>query len=315
MITTALLGTDSWGYAEEADRRFRRISRRVGIPVLILALILPWLNFVIPKLPEKTPDIVQYAELLPESASSASGGEEPKPSPQNEKSQEAAPAKPRPVENPSSAPAKTAREVAEQTGLMQFRDQLADVRNQDLNTITGQQQLVSSAQVSRGGASGSAESVSGSAAADSGGIGGAGNASVTSSQSGTGLGTRRTGDVQSPLGGGGQGPASAGQNGDGAVAGRTLEEIQLTFDRSKSAFFAIFNRAARENAGMGAGKVIVNLTIAPDGSVTRCEIVSSSFSNPELEQKILMRVKMLNFGAKNVPVFTFPNYPINFIPS
>lgn len=314
MITTALLGADSWGYAEEADRRFRGICRKVGIPILILALILPWLNFVILKPLEKIPDLVQYAELLPEPASAASQGEEPRPSPQNEKPQESAPVKPKPAEHPSAAPAKTAREIAEQAGLMQFRDQLADVRNQNLNTITGQQQLVSAAQVSSGGASGSAESVSGSAAADSGGIGGVGNASVTSSQSGTGLGTRRTGDVQSPLGGG-KGTTGTGQNGDGAMAGRTLEEIQLTFDRSKSSFFAIFNRAARENAGMGAGKVIVNLTIAPDGSVTRCEIVSSSFGNPELEQKILMRVKMLNFGAKNVPAFTFPNYPINFIPS
>jgi TonB family protein len=310
VITTALLGSDSWGYAEASDRRFRSICRRVGLPVLVLALLLPWLRFVTEKPPEKKDEVVQYAELLPEAASAAAGGETPQPTPRPEPAQASAPAKP--VQGPPPAPAQTARQQAEQAGLMKFRDQLADARNQDLNVISGRQQLVTASQAG-GGSSGSAESVAGSAASDSGGIGGVGTASVTRSQGGTGLGTRRTGDVQSPVGGGGAGK-SAGE-GDGAVAGRTLEEIQLTFDRSKSAFFAIFNRAARETAGMGAGKVIVNLTIAPDGSVTRCEIVSSSFNNPDLEQKILTRVKMLNFGAKKVPPFNFPNYPINFIPS
>jgi protein TonB len=66
---------------------------------------------------------------------------------------------------------------------------------------------------------------------------------------------------------------------------------------------------------MGAGKIVVSLTIAPDGSVTDCKLVSSSFGDPGLEGKIVQRVKLLNFGAKDVPVFTYPNYPINYLPS
>lgn len=97
------------------------------------------------------------------------------------------------------------------------------------------------------------------------------------------------------------------------MAGRTLQEIQLTFDRSKNAFDAIFTRAARESAGMDAGKLIVSLTIAPDRSVTHSELVSSSFSNAEFEQKILQRVKSLNFGAKNMPPFTFSHYSLDFL--
>jgi hypothetical protein len=44
-------------------------------------------------------------------------------------------------------------------------------------------------------------------------------------------------------------------------------------------------------------------------------MVSSSLANPALEQQVLDRVRLLNFGARNVPAFTFPNYPIHFITS
>ena len=71
----------------------------------------------------------------------------------------------------------------------------------------------------------------------------------------------------------------------------------------------------RENPNISAGKIIVSLTIAPDGSVTDCKLVSSSFGDPALESKVIQRVKLLNFGAKDVPSFTYPNYPINFLPS
>src|SRR3546814_11104000 len=71
----------------------------------------------------------------------------------------------------------------------------------------------------------------------------------------------------------------------------------------------------REDPNIGSGKVVVSLTIAPNGSVTDCKLVSSTFNNPDLERKIVQRVLLLNFGAKDVPAFTFPNYPINFLPS
>ena len=105
-----------------------------------------------------------------------------------------------------------------------------------------------------------------------------------------------------------------GQSGNAKLAGRTLEEIQLVFDRNKASFYSMFNRALRENPDL-RGKVVVRLTIAPNGSVTACELVSSELGDPDLEQKVIQRVKLLNFGAKNVPEFTYPNYPIVFLPT
>src|SRR3546814_6640656 len=73
-------------------------------------------------------------------------------------------------------------------------------------------------------------------------------------QSGAGLGQRRTTTVQAPRGAGPD-KTKPGQNGDKLLAGRTLEEIQLTFDRNKGAFYAIFNRAMREDPNIGSGKI------------------------------------------------------------
>ena len=112
----------------------------------------------------------------------------------------------------------------------------------------------------------------------------------------------------------GSGAGTAPGSGAGGRGGRSLEEIQLGFDRGKAGLNAIFSRAAREMVGMGAGRIMLSLTIAPDGSVTRCELVSSSFANPALEQKLLARIRQMNFGPRDVPPFTVMTYPLDYLP-
>ena len=93
---------------------------------------------------------------------------------------------------------------------------------------------------------------------------------------------------------------------------RDLEKIQIMFDRNKSSLFTLYNRELRKDASL-QGKVVLNITIAPSGKVTSASIVSSQLGNPTLESKILQRVKLINFGAEDVPSFKF-NYPIDFYP-
>lgn len=306
-MSSIAMRTDSWAMSEEADRRFRKIFLEVLIPMLILAAIVPWLKLVITSEEEPLPEFVEVIQEQPAPPPPPEQAKAEEPKPSAEAPREAAQPKPAPVEH--NAPAKSARQVAEQSGLMQFRDQLADMRDHSLAEITGPETLSTPVLTSAGGTT--REMVASSAATGSGGVAGGG--SLTGSQAGTGLGTRRTGAVQSPVGNGDGAASSAGGSKGKPVAGRTREEIQLTFDRNKNAFFAIYNRAARADANLDAGRIVVSLTIAPDGSVTQCAIVTSSFGDAELEQKILQRVKLLNFGAKNVPPFTFPNYPIDFV--
>jgi hypothetical protein len=312
------LMSDAWGLAAASDRRFRQLCLHLGLPAIVLAILMPWLQAWLPSRAPALPPPIRI-ELLPdppkrEPVKVAAVVPPPPvlretPAPVPKKLPQAA-TRETPAAKLSAAPAPTARELAQAAGLMRLRDQLASMSDRNLVAVNSPQPLMVSMHPGRGGVTG--ESFTAGAAATSGGAGGAGLSGVSGSGGGGGLGARRTGSVQSGLG---SGARPSGDSASPRAAGRGLEEIQLAFDRSKSSFNAIFSRAARETPGMGAGRVVVSLTIAPDGSVSRCELVSGGFDNPELVQKILQRVRLLNFGAKDVPPYTYPNYPIDFLPS
>ena len=58
-------------------------------------------------------------------------------------------------------------------------------------------------------------------------------------------------------------------SGDGAAPSRTDEEIQIVFDRYKSALYRIYNRELRKNPTL-QGKMVLRLTIEPNGKVSAC---------------------------------------------
>ena len=92
-----------------------------------------------------------------------------------------------------------------------------------------------------------------------------------------------------------------------------MNEIELVFDRNKGSFYTLYNRALRQDPGL-RGKVTLRLTIAPSGRVTDVEILDSQLNEPGLEQRILTRVRTLDFGAKDVDTVTV-TYPMYFMPS
>ena len=95
--------------------------------------------------------------------------------------------------------------------------------------------------------------------------------------------------------------------------GRSDEEIQIVFDRHKSALYRLYQRELRNDATL-QGKVILRLTIEPDGSVSMVQVKSSEMDAPGLTSDIVARVKGFNFGAKDVPAVTIV-YPMNFLPA
>lgn len=95
--------------------------------------------------------------------------------------------------------------------------------------------------------------------------------------------------------------------------GRSDEEIQVVFDRYKSALYRLYQRELRNDATL-QGKVILRLTIEPDGSVSMAQVKSSEMDAPALVSDIVARVKGFNFGAKDVPAVTIV-YPMNFLPA
>jgi periplasmic protein TonB len=129
-----------------------------------------------------------------------------------------------------------------------------------------------------------------------------------------GGGSRGRGD------GTGSGVGGAGGNGGGSLtkggsgkASRAIEDVRLVFERNKGSIYAIYNRALRDEPGL-QGKVVLKLTIAPSGGITDVRIVSSELKMPDVEQKLLARIRTFDFGAKDVNEMVV-NYPLDFLPS
>jgi TonB family protein len=105
----------------------------------------------------------------------------------------------------------------------------------------------------------------------------------------------------------------ATRSGSGKQASRSREEVELVFDKNKSAIYALYSRALRDNPSL-QGKVVLEVTIAPSGDVTACRVVSSELKDPELERKLVARVRMFKFAARDVATMTTIK-PIEFFPA
>jgi len=155
------------------------------------------------------------------------------------------------------------------------------------------------------------------------GSGGINTAGYSRDTGGGGLAGRATTLVEGVAGGGGGGGPGGGggtgsrggtlQRGGDGKASRSIEEIKLVFERNKGAIYAIYNRALRDDPTL-EGKVVLELKIAPSGEVIECRIASSELRSPELERKLLARIKQFDFGAKDVATMTI-NWPVDFLPS
>jgi len=101
---------------------------------------------------------------------------------------------------------------------------------------------------------------------------------------------------------------------DGPGPSRTDEEIQIVFDRYKAALYRIYNRELRANPTL-QGKVVLRITIQPNGSVSLAKVESTDMDAKKMLEKIVERVLKFNFGEKEgVPTVTIL-YPIDFLPS
>ena len=107
------------------------------------------------------------------------------------------------------------------------------------------------------------------------------------------------------------GDAAAEAKSGGARA-RSEEEITLVFDRHKSQLQSLYNRARRSNPAL-KGKLILAVTIRPDGTVSGVKVVSSELQDQALLDSLLARIKTFQFGARDVETATV-NYPIEFLP-
>jgi TonB family protein len=318
MSATALSYDMSWGGANSDDARFRRILRSNLLAALVLGIILPFLPVpalekpVVEEPPRLARLIFEKEEIKPPPA--------PKPVPKPvQKKTEPLPKKveaPRPVrkkqvELKKPAPVKprvTAREQAEKSGLLALRDSLSDLRQ---NTVSSSFSKTSKLSQGAGEAQKTERAIL--TAGTARGSGGIQTANLSRNTGGGELSGRSTTQVHSPAGNAPAGGSVGGKGKGGKAAGRSIEEIQMVFDRNKGSIYSVYNRALRKDPGL-KGKIVLRLTIAPSGKVTRCELVSSELADPALGEKIASRVRLFDFGAKDVTEITI-TYPIDFLPA
>ncbi len=310
-----------WDLSPEADARFQRILRYNLIAFLILGLLMPWLPLPQPEknvameLPPRMAKLLLEAKpvpppkpepviLKPQPQARPEPSPKPLKQPQPARPQQARVHKPAPAEKPVSA-----RQQAEQSGLLALRDTLSDLRQ---NSIGGS--LRKTRDLSQAGGTARTTERALLTAGTTSGSDGIQTASLSRNAAGTALATRTTTKVHSPAG---TAAAASGNTGGkdraGRSAGRSIEEIQMIFDRNKGAIYSIYNRALRQNPTL-QGKLVLKLTITPSGKVTRCTVVSSELDDAALGEKIAQRVRLFDFGADDVNEVTI-TYPIDFLPA
>ncbi|MEL7310284.1 MAG: AgmX/PglI C-terminal domain-containing protein [Pseudomonadota bacterium] len=311
--------------SDEQEQKFRKILTTTLIILLVLSVIWPFLPTPQPDPTEAVEIEQRFAQLileereLPPPPPPRVEEEEPEPEPIEEPEQVVQEAPPEPVVEPEPQPepevvqpdpTPAARERASVAGLLPFSDDLAALRdNSVVNQVSGSQELT--------GAVGAAERnerslITSNVGAASGGIN---TAQLSRNTGGTGLAGRSTTQVETPVAAVGNGGAEADvqRSGSSNRGSRSREEIEMVFDRNKGAIYALYNRALRQDPTL-EGKLVLRLTISPDGVVTSCEIASSDLNNPDLERKLVQRVKLFRFEAKDVEAITTTK-PIDFFPA
>lgn len=306
-----------WTTEEEDRKRFRKILLIAFIFSILIAVVLPLFR----KPPSRFKDVVvpeHLAQIIKRKQEEIKQIEQKPQEKLAERSDNTAPSS-----KATTAEVQKARAVAQTKGVLAFKNNFADLID-DAPAKLGAQARVSNAGSGPGPgnggkyAPGEASTRSMIVSQATGGSGGINTAGL--SRSGTGSG----GGGQSITGGGvriarvesatGAGVADDRPLSKGAGPARTDEEIQIVFDRYKAALYRIYNRELRNDPSL-KGKMVLRITIEPDGRVSACSVKSTDLNSAALSADIVSRVMSFNFGPKQGVSSLTILYPIDFLPA
>jgi hypothetical protein len=308
-----LIMPGTWG--GEDDRRFQKSLLGALAVCLLLTLIFPLFRLPLLSAPEETaPEQVLHITMalprppppprvLPPPPKLAVQKPVEKPTPQQ--------ARKAPTEEPVKPAVEAPVEPPKPAGLMVFKQRLAALADTQINPALGAEARINNADNSVG--TPERAMLTTSAPGSSGGI----NLAAVSRGLGSGGGAERNAIRGGSLTQASSGIGSAGSPSrpvsGGPGPGRTDEEIQIVFDRHKAQLYRLYNLELRRDPTL-QGKMILRLTIEPDGAVSLCLLHASNMNAPDLAAQVVERVKTFNFGAKVVPPVTII-YPIDFLPA
>jgi protein TonB len=307
-----------WTYIREESERLKRFL----VIALVIAVIL---GIAMPFMPLKKLDRQKAEELPPRLAQLVLEKKKPKPPPPKkvekkkekkkvEKKKKKEKPKKKEVKKKPKKPKKTeaqrvaeARKKAASSGLLQFADELADLREAAVDKA-----LKKTAKLSKGQAKSSDFKRNVLTSGVTSGSGGIDTSRLSSGVGRSNLAGRKTTKVEDEMEKLAMAKRVEQEKRTNRKPARTYEEVSLVFDKNKGAIYALYNRALRRDPTL-EGKVVLELTIAPSGRVTHIRIVSSELKNPVLEEKLMTRIKLFNFGVKKVEELIV-TYPIDFLP-
>jgi len=321
-----------WTFVPEEERRFRRVIQVALVFYFVVVIAATVVTVPKPERSTARPLSPQLAKLIlerekpkpkppeikeekkPEQKKEA---EKPKPEEKKKPEKKVEEKKPEPVKEdvpppPPKVDLEAARKKAAKSGLLALSDDLADLREAPTINLKSVGVTKSTAPIKE---STSAPQVLTQARGSSGGVDTrALTSGIASRRVGGGgdLQARATEQVDSPVEAQAKLEAKS-PNKPNRVLPRSDEEIQLIFQRYKGAIEQLYQRARREDPTL-KGRVVVEITIEPSGAVSACKVLSSELSAPDLLTKVVARIRTINFGAKDVSVFTI-SYPIDFVPT
>ena len=252
-----------WEGDEESTERFRKILRVLLIILALFGILFPLLPSPKHTMAEEVPE--RLARVMTQTPKPP-----PPPPPPKPKEQEKPKIEPKvAMVKPPVDEHQRAHEKA-QKQLNQVKDELADLRDvMDLKPLETK---------NLSGAVGADSHAERSLITSKVGTGSGGITSANASRGfGTGAGSlngHETTAVTSGIAKSGLNARGPATSGGGGKAARSREEIELVFDKNKGRIYSIYARALRDNAEL-QGKLVLEFTIAPNGEVTMCRVVSS----------------------------------------
>lgn len=308
-----------WQPAGKRDRAFHALAATTLLVVIVLAVILSLVP--VPEeerrqraaVPDRIAKFISEKPKPPPPVERPEPKPEPKPPPEPEPRPTVERERPREAERkPLTEAQKTAREKAENSGLLALRNEMSDLMDtSDVSSMVSGGVSSDSASTDLVAGHDASEITAGAAQ----GGGGVDSDRYGSRVGATTLTDREVAAVNSDL--------FAGSDDEDTVAdssknqrsgnGRAREDVTIIFDRNKGGLYALYERERRKTPGL-QGKIVLEITIDPSGEVTDVKVVSSELDSPSLESRIVTRIKMFKFEPNDVDEVTV-TYPIEFLPS
>ena len=304
-----------WSPQKDLDKQFLFITIVVVLTMVIIGVYLS--SIPVPETQRTTRNVIpeRIANFILEKKKTEPKVEKPKPKPiEKPKPKPKAKVKKQQPKKKSDKPLtetqRKAREIAAESGLLALSDELSDLMDtSDITEMVGGK-VISNILGASQAATPDTDLLVAKASQGSGGV----NASEYTTTIGkTVLLSREITQVTQPLAKVEETPRVQAKNKTRTADARREEDITLIFDQNKGKLYSVYNRALRKNPGL-KGKIILQITIAPDGKVIKIKVVSSELNDPKLESGLLSRIKLFDFGARNVEQVTV-TYPIEFLPS